>query len=147
MLTPGHDKTLVAAYLDGSRGTMHHAAALGTIMTFTHTASVIVIGLLALFASQFVVPNVLVSILEILSSVLVVFIGARLVRQCWAAFHRHRDKEELERRNRAESRLYSKRFLMLRPYTSHVCCYGGSTRRVGRVRNNGKCPIDRKGNS
>jgi nickel/cobalt transporter (NicO) family protein len=59
-LTPGHGKTLVAAYLVGGRGTVRHAAALGAIVTFTHTASVIVIGLLALFASRFVVPNVLV---------------------------------------------------------------------------------------
>jgi hypothetical protein len=50
-LTPGHGKTLVAAYLVGSRGTVGHAVALGAIVTFTHTASVIVIGLLALFAT------------------------------------------------------------------------------------------------
>src|SRR6185295_11281911 len=66
-MTPGHGKTLVAAYLVGSRGTVRHAVLLGAIVTFTHTASVIVIGLLALFASQFVVPNVLVPIMEILS--------------------------------------------------------------------------------
>jgi hypothetical protein len=38
-LTPGHGKTLVAAYLVGSRGTVGHAMALGGIVTFTHTAS------------------------------------------------------------------------------------------------------------
>jgi nickel/cobalt transporter (NicO) family protein len=86
-LTPGHGKTLVAAYLVGSRGTVRHAVALGAIVTFTHTASVIVIGLLALFASQFVVPNVLVPILEILSGLLVVVLGVRLIWQRWIAFH------------------------------------------------------------
>ncbi len=85
-LTPGHGKTLVAAYLVGSRGTVRHAVALGSIVTFTHTSSVIVIGLLALFASQFIVPNVLVPILEIISGLLVVFMGARLVLQRWAAY-------------------------------------------------------------
>jgi ABC-type nickel/cobalt efflux system permease component RcnA len=69
----------VAAYLVGSRGTMRHAVALGAIVTFTHTSSVIGIGLLALFASQFVVPNVLAPILEILSGLLVVFLGVRLL--------------------------------------------------------------------
>jgi ABC-type nickel/cobalt efflux system permease component RcnA len=88
-LTPGHGKTLVAAYLVGSRGTVRHAAALGAIVTFTHTASVIGIGLLALFAGQFVVPNVLVPVLETLSGLLVVFIGVRLVWQRWIAFHSH----------------------------------------------------------
>jgi ABC-type nickel/cobalt efflux system permease component RcnA len=56
-------------------------------VTFTHTASVIVIGLLALFASQFVLPDVLVPILEILSGLLVVFLGIRMVWQRWIAFH------------------------------------------------------------
>lgn len=85
-LTPGHGKTLVAAYLVGSRGTVRHAVTLGAIVTFTHTASVIVIGLLALFASKFVVPNVLVPVLEVLSGLLVVFMGARLIWQRWNAF-------------------------------------------------------------
>ncbi len=85
-LTPGHGKTVVAAYLVGSRGTLRHAVALGAIVTFTHTASVIVIGLLALFASRFVVPNVLAPLLVILSGLLVVFLGVRLVWQRWSAF-------------------------------------------------------------
>jgi ABC-type nickel/cobalt efflux system permease component RcnA len=92
-LTPGHGKTLVAAYLVGSRGTVRHAVALGSIVTFTHTSSVIVIGLLALFAGQFVVPNVLVPVLEILSGLLVVFMGARLVRQRWTAFRSRRNPD------------------------------------------------------
>jgi nickel/cobalt transporter (NicO) family protein len=95
-LTPGHGKTLVAAYLVGNRGTVRHAAALGAIVTFTHTASVIVIGLLALFASRFVVPNVLVPSLEIVSGVLVVSMGARLVWQRWAAFRRRRDSDHAQ---------------------------------------------------
>lgn len=85
-LTPGHGKTLVAAYLVGSRGTVKHAVFLGGIVTFTHTASVIVIGLLALFASQFIVPSVLVPLLEILSGLLVVYMGGRLIWQRWIAF-------------------------------------------------------------
>ena len=74
-LTPGHGKTLVAAYLVGSRGTVGHAVALGAIVTFMHTASVIAIGLLALFASQYIVPDVLVPALTILSGLLVVWSG------------------------------------------------------------------------
>ncbi len=85
-LTPGHGKTLVAAYLVGSRGTVKHAVFLGGIVTFTHTASVIVIGLLALFASRFVMPNVLMPILETLSGLLVVYMGARLIGQRWHVF-------------------------------------------------------------
>ncbi|MBE7471142.1 MAG: hypothetical protein HS114_18545 [Anaerolineales bacterium] len=82
-LTPGHGKTLVAAYLIGSRGTTGHAVVLGSIVTFTHTASVIAIGLLALLASQFIVPNLLVPALEVLSGLLVVILGLRLLRNRW----------------------------------------------------------------
>jgi ABC-type nickel/cobalt efflux system permease component RcnA len=102
-LTPGHGKTLVAAYLVGNRGTVRHAVALGAIMTFTHTASVIVIGLLALFASQFIVPDVLVPILEILSGLLVVFMGARLAWQRWIAFHSRRSPDHDHAHNHGHS--------------------------------------------
>jgi ABC-type nickel/cobalt efflux system permease component RcnA len=92
-LTPGHGKTLVAAYLIGSRGTTRDAVVLGSIVTFTHTASVIAIGLLALLASQFIVPTILVPALEILSGVLVVIMGVQLVWARWydlnANHHHH----------------------------------------------------------
>ena len=45
-LTPGHGKTVVAAYLVGSRGTTKHAISLGSIVTLTHTGSVFALGLL-----------------------------------------------------------------------------------------------------
>jgi ABC-type nickel/cobalt efflux system permease component RcnA len=93
-LTPGHGKTLVAAYLVGSRGTVKHAIFLGGIVTFTHTASVIVIGLLALFASRFVMPNVLMPILETLSGLLVVYMGARLIWQRWHVFRSNPSHEQ-----------------------------------------------------
>ena len=44
-LTPGHGKTVVAAYLVGSRGTLRHAVFLGAMVTFTHTISVFLLGL------------------------------------------------------------------------------------------------------
>jgi ABC-type nickel/cobalt efflux system permease component RcnA len=43
-LTPGHGKTLVAAYLVGERGTVWHALLLGLVTTLTHTAAVLVIA-------------------------------------------------------------------------------------------------------
>ncbi len=85
-LTPGHGKTLVAAYLIGSRGTVQHAIFLGGIVTFTHTASVIGIGLLALLASQYIVPEVLVPAMEVLSGLLVVYIGGQLMLARWREF-------------------------------------------------------------
>jgi ABC-type nickel/cobalt efflux system permease component RcnA len=45
-LTPGHGKTLVAAYLVGERGTVWHAVYLGLVTTLTHTGVVIAIALI-----------------------------------------------------------------------------------------------------
>ena len=56
-LEPGHGKTLVAAYLVGSRGTMKHAFLLGLIVTATHTAGVYLLGAVTLYASQYIVPE------------------------------------------------------------------------------------------
>jgi ABC-type nickel/cobalt efflux system permease component RcnA len=51
-LTPGHGKTVVAAYLVGERGTIGHALVLGLVVTLTHTAAVILLAaLLPLFFS------------------------------------------------------------------------------------------------
>jgi ABC-type nickel/cobalt efflux system permease component RcnA len=44
-LTPGHGKTLVAAYLVGERGTIAHALLLGVVTTLTHTGVVIAIAI------------------------------------------------------------------------------------------------------
>lgn len=59
MPSPGHGKIWVADYLVGSRGTVRHAVALGAIVTFRHTASVIVIALIAPFASHWIMPDAL----------------------------------------------------------------------------------------
>ena len=82
-LTPGHAKTLMAAYLVGSGGTIRHALTLGAVVTFTHTASVIVIGLIALLAGRFLLPGVLVPALQVLAGLLILVLGLRLMRQRW----------------------------------------------------------------
>ncbi|MDX2269059.1 MAG: hypothetical protein NW208_13200 [Bryobacter sp.] len=51
-LTPGHGKTAVAAYLAGVRGNAFDAVRLGLIVTFTHTASVFVLALLAHYLAE-----------------------------------------------------------------------------------------------
>jgi ABC-type nickel/cobalt efflux system permease component RcnA len=80
-LQPGHGKTVVAAYLVGSRGTAQHALFLGATVTATHTAGVYALGLVTLFLSQYILPERLYPILEIASGVLVVVIGAWLFGQ------------------------------------------------------------------
>ena len=85
-LSPGHGKTIVTAYLVGQRGTPWHAALLGLIVTATHTAGVFALGLVTLALSAFVVPEQLYPWLNLASGVLVVAIGASVLRARW----RHR---------------------------------------------------------
>src|SRR5262249_36028396 len=77
-LSPGHGKTVVGAYLVGSRGTARHAAFLGLTVTITHTAGVFALGLVTLLASQYVLPERLFPFLTLISGAIVVGIGASL---------------------------------------------------------------------
>lgn len=80
-LTPGHGKTIVGAYLVGSRGTVWHALFLGITTTITHTAGIFAIGLLTWFASRFILPEKIFPWLSVISGLLVVVIGLSMV---WA---------------------------------------------------------------
>ncbi|HMS58306.1 MAG TPA: hypothetical protein PKA49_05570 [Tepidiformaceae bacterium] len=77
-LGPGHGKTVVAAYLVGSKGTVRHAVALGLTVTATHTASVYVLGFATLALSAYVVPETLYLYLGVASGALVVVMGLAL---------------------------------------------------------------------
>jgi nickel/cobalt transporter (NicO) family protein len=74
-LSPGHGKTIVGAYLVGSRGTAWHAAFLGLTVTITHTVGVFVLGLITLFGQKYIVPETLFPLLSFLSGAIVVVIG------------------------------------------------------------------------
>ncbi len=79
-LSPGHGKTMVAAYLVGTRGTARHAVALGATVTVTHTIGVFALGLVTLALSQYVLPEDLYPWLTLVSGLMVVVIGAGVLR-------------------------------------------------------------------
>jgi ABC-type nickel/cobalt efflux system permease component RcnA len=89
-LTPGHGKTIVAAYLVGSRGTLKHAAFLGAMVTFTHTVSVFLLGMATLFLFQYIVPEKVTRVLGAVSGLSIVAIGAwMLYKRLRTAGHSH----------------------------------------------------------
>lgn len=83
-LAPGHGKTMVAAYLVGNQGTAKHALLLGLITTITHTISVLALAVLALVASQYILPEQLYPVLSTLSGLTVLGVGLWLFRQSWS---------------------------------------------------------------
>jgi len=80
-LTPGHGKAIVGAYLIGSRSTPWHAVYLGLTVTLTHTFGVLALGLVALFASRYVLPEQLYPWLGAVSGLIVVGMGLFMLRQ------------------------------------------------------------------
>jgi nickel/cobalt transporter (NicO) family protein len=79
-LSPGHGKAMVAAYLVGTRGTPRHAVALGATVTVTHTAGVFTLGFVALALSEYVLPEDLYPWLNLVSGLLVLVVGASVLR-------------------------------------------------------------------
>ena len=77
-LSPGHGKTIVAAYLVGSQGTARHALLLGLTVTVTHTSSVYALGFVTLFLSEYIVPEDLYPWLGIAAGGLILGMGLSL---------------------------------------------------------------------
>jgi nickel/cobalt transporter (NicO) family protein len=80
-LSPGHGKTMVAAYLVGTRGTARHAVALGATVTVTHTIGVFALGVVTLLLSALILPEQLYPWLNLVSGLMVVAIGATVLRK------------------------------------------------------------------
>lgn len=80
-LSPGHGKTIVAAYLVGTRGTMRHALLLGGLVTFTHTISVFALGLGVLFFERYVAPEKVIPALGVVSGLSIMILGGYLLYQ------------------------------------------------------------------
>ncbi|WP_319778971.1 sulfite exporter TauE/SafE family protein [Maridesulfovibrio sp.] len=74
-LSPGHGKAMVAAYLIGRSGRIRDAFTLGSIVTITHVASVIVLGIAALLLSRYFLPGDLYPWLGAFSGALVFAVG------------------------------------------------------------------------
>jgi ABC-type nickel/cobalt efflux system permease component RcnA len=89
-LEPGHGKTVVAAYLVGSRGTAWHACVLGLVVTISHTAGVFLLGAVTLYASRYIVPERLYPWLGVLSGLLIAALGFTLFLRRYAGHvHSH----------------------------------------------------------
>ena len=78
-MSPGHGKTIVGAYLVGSRATGLHALFLAATTTITHTAGVFAVGGITLFASHLIDPEKLHPWLSLISGLLVAVIGFKLL--------------------------------------------------------------------
>ncbi|MEM6437223.1 MAG: sulfite exporter TauE/SafE family protein, partial [Cyanobacteria bacterium P01_D01_bin.115] len=88
-LSPGHGKTLVGAYLVGSRGTPQAALWLGLTTTVTHTLAVFVLGVTTLLASHYIDLDQVYPILGAASGVAICLVGLRLLALRLRDGHHH----------------------------------------------------------
>ena len=79
--SPGHGKTMVAAYLIGEQGTPRHAVILGLIVTLTHTSAAFAVALLLKFVLPASAAPTVQSVLGVGGGALVAFIGLWLLMQ------------------------------------------------------------------
>lgn len=80
-LGPGHGKSVMAAYLMGAGGRMRHALGVGVAVSVMHTASVVGLGLVTLWASRLFTPESVYPWLSLVSGVAVLGLGVFLLRR------------------------------------------------------------------
>lgn len=102
-LSPGHGKAMVAAYLIGRSGKIKDACTLGLIVTITHVASVIVLGVVALLLSRYFLPGSLYPWLGAFSGVLVFLVGYFMLAKRALHGHHHVHDHESSEANGAVS--------------------------------------------
>jgi nickel/cobalt exporter len=74
--TPGHGKTIAAAYIVGARGKPVDAWVLGIFVTLSHTSGIVLVGLLASLGLPGFVPQRLEAWMALATGVLIIVIGA-----------------------------------------------------------------------
>ena len=91
-LTPGHGKTLMGAYLVGTRGTAVHAVALGLSVTVSHTMGILVLAAIVVAMRGVIAPDAFNRFAPIASGLIVIGIGGwMLVSQARARRSSHPD--------------------------------------------------------
>jgi nickel/cobalt exporter len=73
--TPGHGKTIAAAYIVGARGKPIDAFILGIFVTLSHTSGIVLVGLLASIGSAWFRPQRIEAYLALGMGVLVIALG------------------------------------------------------------------------
>jgi nickel/cobalt transporter (NicO) family protein len=74
--TPGHGKTIAAAYIVGARGRPIDAVILGIFVTLSHVSGIVLVGVLASLGSAWLVPQRIEAWVALAMGLLVIGLGA-----------------------------------------------------------------------
>lgn len=78
--TPGHGKTIAAAYIVGARGRPVDALVLGIFVTLSHTSGIVLVAVLATAGSTWLIPQQIEAYLAVAAGILVIGIGCWMLR-------------------------------------------------------------------
>jgi len=78
--TPGHGKTIAAAYIVGARGRPVDALVLGIFVTLSHTSGIVLVAVLATFGSAWFLPQRVEAYVAVITGLLVIGMGVWLLR-------------------------------------------------------------------
>src|SRR5216683_598354 len=73
--TPGHGKTIAAAYIVGARGKPIDALILGIFVTLSHTSGIVLVGVLASLGSTWLRPQRIEAYLAVAVGIVVIVLG------------------------------------------------------------------------
>jgi nickel/cobalt transporter (NicO) family protein len=73
--TPGHGKTIAAAYIVGARGKPIDAVILGIFVTLSHVSGIVLVGVLASLGSTWLRPQRIEAYLAVAVGILVIVLG------------------------------------------------------------------------
>ena len=73
--TPGHGKTIAAAYIVGARGKPTDAVILGIFVTLSHISGIVLVGVLASLGSSWLRPQRIEAYLAVAVGILVIVLG------------------------------------------------------------------------
>ena len=91
--TPGHGKTIAAAYIVGARGKPIDAVILGIFVTLSHVSGIVLVGVLASLGSTWLRPQRIEAYLAIAVGILVIVLGLWMLWRsgsCGARYGRSR---------------------------------------------------------
>jgi nickel/cobalt transporter (NicO) family protein len=77
--TPGHGKTIAAAYIVGARGRPVDALVLGIFVTLSHTSGIVLVAVLATLGSAWFLPQRVEAYVAVMTGLLVIGMGAWLL--------------------------------------------------------------------
>lgn len=93
-LEPGHGKGVITAYLISSGAKIKEAIMIGLISALAHTLSIVLLALSASTAIKVLVPENLIHWLQLVSGIVVIYIGLSIIMQRVFEYYEKKQKKQ-----------------------------------------------------